>query len=207
MILLFMKQKTAYEMRSSDWSSDVCSSDLGPEVWLLPSVPTSTDLMQPRLGDPTQAQVTDSSAARRALSAALARRVGTIVLATTSVRLCVAPPARKKRRRTRPRTSSSCPEGHSSAAGGASNQATGTDSAGPPSGLTLSSSARTVSPAGKVRASGARVRFPTRLDRLVPAAGRVMVSLGSSDEGWRVEGGRALTLRPPSAPSITPPHP
>src|SRR3546814_3625171 len=28
----FFKQKTAYEMRISDWSSDVCSSDLGPEV-------------------------------------------------------------------------------------------------------------------------------------------------------------------------------
>src|SRR3546814_8061399 len=25
----FVKQKTAYEMRISDWSSDVCSSDLG----------------------------------------------------------------------------------------------------------------------------------------------------------------------------------
>src|SRR3546814_14371411 len=25
----FFKQKTAYEMRISDWSSDVCSSDLG----------------------------------------------------------------------------------------------------------------------------------------------------------------------------------
>src|SRR3546814_9527861 len=29
MLLLFLfKQKTAYEMRMSDWSSDVCSSDL-----------------------------------------------------------------------------------------------------------------------------------------------------------------------------------
>src|SRR3546814_6588259 len=28
MWLLFFKQKTAYEMRISDWSSDVCSSDL-----------------------------------------------------------------------------------------------------------------------------------------------------------------------------------
>src|SRR3546814_1091561 len=28
---LFFKQKTAYEMRISDWSSDVCSSDL-PEM-------------------------------------------------------------------------------------------------------------------------------------------------------------------------------
>src|SRR3546814_4001827 len=28
MYLCFFKQKTAYEMRISDWSSDVCSSDL-----------------------------------------------------------------------------------------------------------------------------------------------------------------------------------
>src|SRR3546814_8707449 len=28
----FFKQKTAYEMRISDWSSDVCSSDLSAEV-------------------------------------------------------------------------------------------------------------------------------------------------------------------------------
>src|SRR3546814_6246447 len=31
MHFFFFKQKTAYEMRISDWSSDVCSSDL-PEV-------------------------------------------------------------------------------------------------------------------------------------------------------------------------------
>src|SRR3546814_2611155 len=35
----FFKQKTAYEMRISDWSSDVCSSDLlkrrrGPTIFL-----------------------------------------------------------------------------------------------------------------------------------------------------------------------------
>src|SRR3546814_12956200 len=29
MCFFFFKQKTAYEMRISDWSSDVCSSDLG----------------------------------------------------------------------------------------------------------------------------------------------------------------------------------
>src|SRR3546814_8377121 len=29
-VLFFFKQKTAYEMRISDWSSDVCSSDLWP---------------------------------------------------------------------------------------------------------------------------------------------------------------------------------
>src|SRR3546814_14162599 len=28
MLFFFVKQKTAYEMRISDWSSDVCSSDL-----------------------------------------------------------------------------------------------------------------------------------------------------------------------------------
>src|SRR3546814_7979612 len=31
-IVFFFKQKTAYEMRISDWSSDVCSSDLGREA-------------------------------------------------------------------------------------------------------------------------------------------------------------------------------
>src|SRR3546814_1708962 len=31
LIFFFFKQKTAYEMRISDWSSDVCSSDL--TVW------------------------------------------------------------------------------------------------------------------------------------------------------------------------------
>src|SRR3546814_1756857 len=42
----FFKQKTAYEMRISDWSSDVCSSDLlavePPEV-LVRLVPTPED--------------------------------------------------------------------------------------------------------------------------------------------------------------------
>src|SRR3546814_18510602 len=31
MPVFFFKQKTAYEVRISDWSSDVCSSDLGSE--------------------------------------------------------------------------------------------------------------------------------------------------------------------------------
>src|SRR3546814_3667071 len=30
LVFFFFKQKSAYEMRISDWSSDVCSSDLGP---------------------------------------------------------------------------------------------------------------------------------------------------------------------------------
>src|SRR3546814_3944939 len=38
--IIFFKQKTAYEMRISDWSSDVCSSDLYllSEHWGCPSV-------------------------------------------------------------------------------------------------------------------------------------------------------------------------
>src|SRR3546814_5426895 len=35
-MFFFFKQKTAYEMRISDWSSDVCSSDLklrGKQIW------------------------------------------------------------------------------------------------------------------------------------------------------------------------------
>src|SRR3546814_12426198 len=34
-LFFFFKQKTAYEMRISDWSSDVCSSDLLCRSWLL----------------------------------------------------------------------------------------------------------------------------------------------------------------------------
>src|SRR3546814_5497773 len=32
-LFFFFKQKTAYEMRISDWSSDVCSSDLLFNLW------------------------------------------------------------------------------------------------------------------------------------------------------------------------------
>src|SRR3546814_7790123 len=35
-VFFFFKQKTAYEMRISDWSSDVCSSDLGASRETLP---------------------------------------------------------------------------------------------------------------------------------------------------------------------------
>src|SRR3546814_3319292 len=36
-MFFFFKQKTAYEMRISDWSSDVCSSDLVPSAQGPPS--------------------------------------------------------------------------------------------------------------------------------------------------------------------------
>src|SRR3546814_922518 len=38
---VFFKQKTAYEMRISDWSSDVCSSDLGAKYLVNPQVSVS----------------------------------------------------------------------------------------------------------------------------------------------------------------------
>src|SRR3546814_1100690 len=39
--VFFFKQKTAYEMRISDWSSDVCSSDLGLFVTAKPPLAES----------------------------------------------------------------------------------------------------------------------------------------------------------------------
>src|SRR3546814_9154683 len=43
---VFFKQKTAYEMRISDWSSDVCSSDLFLEG--APKGPFSTNILWDR---------------------------------------------------------------------------------------------------------------------------------------------------------------
>src|SRR3546814_9372050 len=51
-LFFFFKQKTAYERRISDWSSDVCSSDLtnGLQSWC--SVPLRSN---PMTGPPNQA--------------------------------------------------------------------------------------------------------------------------------------------------------
>src|SRR3546814_9640178 len=40
-VFFFFKQKTAYEMRISDWSSDVCSSDLSGSAHEILSCPLS----------------------------------------------------------------------------------------------------------------------------------------------------------------------
>src|SRR3546814_9756947 len=55
----FFKQKTAYEMRISDWSSDVCSSDLAwrclPKAWVATRCsaprPARNDLRVPGTGN------------------------------------------------------------------------------------------------------------------------------------------------------------
>src|SRR5881396_920198 len=46
-IFFFFKQKTAYEMVRSDWSSDVCSSDLVGQV-----LPTAREVPEPMHGNP-----------------------------------------------------------------------------------------------------------------------------------------------------------
>src|SRR3546814_9624351 len=49
--LFFFKRKTAYEMRVSDWSSDVCSSDLGRAAVL------ERDRFEDPVDDPDRAEV------------------------------------------------------------------------------------------------------------------------------------------------------
>src|SRR3546814_2868073 len=43
-LFFFFKQKTAYEMRISDWSSDVCSSDLSLSISACERLLTSSDV-------------------------------------------------------------------------------------------------------------------------------------------------------------------
>src|SRR3546814_481843 len=59
----FFKQKTAYEMRISDWSSDVCSSDLGSTRR---SLPADFDAWNRRTGGPSGR---DRRSARKGASA------------------------------------------------------------------------------------------------------------------------------------------
>ena len=40
MLFFFFKQKTAYEIKECDWSSDVCSSDLPKNYGFLRKVPS-----------------------------------------------------------------------------------------------------------------------------------------------------------------------
>src|SRR3546814_7192821 len=52
-LFFFFKQKTAYEMRISDWSSDVCSSDLGCGIAVEPENPARmADAIEQLTADP-----------------------------------------------------------------------------------------------------------------------------------------------------------
>src|SRR3546814_4475187 len=68
LFVFFYKQKTAYEMRISDWSSDVCSSDLEKAA-------RSAGRRRPaRPGAPPVARIDDQGAARKRLLAEICRR-------------------------------------------------------------------------------------------------------------------------------------
>src|SRR3546814_9670618 len=54
--IFFFKPKTAYEMRISDWSSDVCSSDLLPRLDIALLDQVVEHAAQRLLGDGEQAQ-------------------------------------------------------------------------------------------------------------------------------------------------------
>src|SRR3546814_20206802 len=59
-MFFFFKQKTAYEMRISDWSSDVCSSDL-KDILFVVDVPIQAHHSRAEaIGQPTHRQSADS---------------------------------------------------------------------------------------------------------------------------------------------------
>src|SRR3546814_3145249 len=63
-LVFFFKQKTAYEMRISDWSSDVCSSDLFAQGAFHPRVVVAGalfDLLDERAGALRQGGCDDSA--------------------------------------------------------------------------------------------------------------------------------------------------
>src|SRR3546814_4057883 len=72
---LFFKQKTAYELRISDWSSDVCSSDLAGDFGGFQFGPLGGGQMQ-RLGDAAGAERLGDDAQRSDGGGADLRRIG-----------------------------------------------------------------------------------------------------------------------------------
>src|SRR3546814_17482655 len=81
MLFFFFKQKTAYEMRISDWSSDVCSSDLLFMASLAPGGPAAyTTIGQP--GFPSE--VPGSASERDLSSLCLGKRIGELRIAIGS---------------------------------------------------------------------------------------------------------------------------
>src|SRR3546814_5185902 len=46
--MFFFKQKSAYEMRISDWSSDVCSSDLASGCFITQFLGRDSDMVEAR---------------------------------------------------------------------------------------------------------------------------------------------------------------
>src|SRR3546814_4004271 len=71
-LFFFFKQKTAYEMRISDWSSDVCSSDLGSCDRA--ALPGRTRTGERRSGDPVSAEPRQQPGLLPVLSGSAAQR-------------------------------------------------------------------------------------------------------------------------------------
>src|SRR3546814_2223591 len=61
-VFFFFKQKTAYEMRISDWSSDVCSSDLA-ECRAFAGFAFEADFATHQLGELARDRQTEAAAA------------------------------------------------------------------------------------------------------------------------------------------------
>src|SRR3546814_12830790 len=89
-MFFFFKQKTAYEMRISDWSSDVCSSDLHIEVHQImgvneldPISATADDIDVPVFPYPLEQYLENSQTSRSQCGArSEERRVGKACVST-----------------------------------------------------------------------------------------------------------------------------
>src|SRR3546814_5861769 len=107
LFVFFFKQKTAYEMRISDWSSDVCSSDLHADV-LSRNVPVRK--LQLVDGEAYVATVFDLLAAHYGVDRGLGGEVAT---STTTMRLTRRPgrkPSPECRAISRSRSPGSSPQ-------------------------------------------------------------------------------------------------
>src|SRR3546814_19854038 len=103
MCVLFFKQKTAYEVRISDWSSDVCSSDLPIEytAWNTRNI-TTARIARPNTGCRVQ---------RPSVSSITAVVRGMVTVAASSSRTCAcrsAWPTRPEERRVGKECVSTC---------------------------------------------------------------------------------------------------
>src|SRR3546814_8711124 len=72
-VFLFFKQKTAYEMRISDWSSDVCSSDLefGATITFVSNIPGGTRTLSVSVYSALQVPGAEASVVRLAVLSVL----------------------------------------------------------------------------------------------------------------------------------------
>src|SRR3546814_4159885 len=93
--VFFFKQKTAYEMRISDWSSDVCSSDLKPRLHpFLPRHARRAAAGGDRAWPPTHRNGADAPADEAFLLMALAAEILFLLLAGAASLLLLAAGAR-----------------------------------------------------------------------------------------------------------------